>query len=128
MFLMPAPAQQAVVTVNYTHLAVIGADHIAATIAALDERGVEVFDVRGDAERDWTETIVSFSHDATAFMAACTPSRLNFEGHPEFANPRNGSFGRGHGDAFEYQRLLADWLHRGDFAGWDLVIAAEQTS
>ena len=30
MFIMPAPGQQAVTTHNFTHLMVVGADHIAA--------------------------------------------------------------------------------------------------
>ena len=45
MFIMPAPGQQAVTTRNFTHLMVLGAEHIAATVALLEERGVKVFDV-----------------------------------------------------------------------------------
>ena len=33
LFVMPAPGQQAVVTVNYTHLAVLGAEFIGRTVA-----------------------------------------------------------------------------------------------
>ena len=33
MFVMPAPFQQAVVTVNYTHVAEEGAEHIAAAVS-----------------------------------------------------------------------------------------------
>ncbi|MBM3672148.1 MAG: NAD(P)/FAD-dependent oxidoreductase [Actinobacteria bacterium] len=125
MFVMPAPAQQSVTTVNYTHLAVIGAEHIAATIAALTERGVKVFDVDQEAEKTWTETIVSFWRDPTAFMAACTPSRLNYEGHPEMANARNGSYGGGHGDFIGYQELLEKF--RTDFDGLELDEAPESS-
>ncbi len=32
MFIMPAPGQQAVTTHNFTHLMVVGAEHIAATV------------------------------------------------------------------------------------------------
>ncbi|HEU5302344.1 MAG TPA: NAD(P)/FAD-dependent oxidoreductase [Acidimicrobiia bacterium] len=120
MFIMPAPAQQAVTTVNYTHLAVLGAEHIAATIAKLAEQGVEVFDVRQEAEDAWTETIVSTSRDPRDFMASCTPSRLNFEGDPSKFNPRNGNYGQGHGDFLGFQDLLSEWRERGDFAGWEL--------
>jgi cation diffusion facilitator CzcD-associated flavoprotein CzcO len=120
MFIMPAPAQQAVTTVNYTHLAVIGAEHIAATIAKLDERGVRVFDVSQEAEDAWTKTIVCTFRDARDFMATCTPSRLNFEGDPSKVNPRNGSYGGGYGDFFGYERLLKEWREQGDFAGWEL--------
>jgi cyclohexanone monooxygenase/pentalenolactone D synthase len=119
-FVMPAPAQQSVTTVNYTHLALLGAEHIAATVAQLDEQGVRVFDVSSEAEDAWTAAIVGGFRDNTAFMAACTPSRLNFEGDPSAANPRNGAYGGGYGDFFGYQELLAEWRARGDFAGLDL--------
>ena len=49
MFIMPAPGQQAVTTLNFTHLMVVGAEHIAATVALLEERGRE--GVRRDARR-----------------------------------------------------------------------------
>jgi cation diffusion facilitator CzcD-associated flavoprotein CzcO len=122
MFIMPAPGQQAVTTVNFTHLMVLGAEHIAATIGMLEERGVEVFEVTEEAEEAWTETILSTARDTSAFMSACTPSRLNFEGNPSMANPRNGAYGGGYGDFFGFQGLLADWRALGDFAGWELVM------
>jgi cation diffusion facilitator CzcD-associated flavoprotein CzcO len=127
MFIMPAPGQQAVVTVNITHLNVQGAEHIAKTVALLEKRGVKVFDVSSEAEADWTQKIVSGFVDSSAFMAACTPSRLNFEGNPGAANPRNGTYGGGPGDVFAYCRLLAEWRERGDFVGLELDEGAVQT-
>ena len=117
MFLMPAPGLQSVVTVNYTHLAVEGAEHIAGTIALLEQHGIRVADVLPEAEAEWTAEIVSSFHDTSAFMAACTPSRLNFEGDVSQANPRTGTYGGGFGDFFAYQKLLREWRARGDFAG-----------
>jgi cyclohexanone monooxygenase/pentalenolactone D synthase len=117
MFLMPAPGLQSVVTVNYTHLAVEGAEHIAETIARLERRGIRVADVLPEAEADWTATIVSGYQDTREFMAACTPSRINFEGDVNRANPRTGTYGGGFGDFFAYQKLLRDWRAAGDFAG-----------
>jgi len=119
-FIIPAPGQQAVVTVNITHTYTIGAEHIAATIALLEERGVKVFDVSARAEAAWVERIVSDWRDNRAFLAACTPSRLNFDGHPEAANPRSGTYGGVYGDVFAYQRLLEEWRARGDFAGLEI--------
>jgi cation diffusion facilitator CzcD-associated flavoprotein CzcO len=121
LFLMPAPGQQSVTTVNFTHLMVIGAEHIAKTIAALEARGVKSFEVNEKAEEAWVDIILSTARDNSAFMAACTPSRLNFEGHPEAANPRSGAYGGGYGDVFGFQDLLAEWRARGDFEGWDLT-------
>ena len=36
MFIMPAPGQQAVTTHNFTHLMVVGADHIAESVGGLE--------------------------------------------------------------------------------------------
>ena len=97
MFVMPAPGQQAVVTVNYTQLAVLGAEFVGGAVGLLEQRGVEVFDVSAEAEEAWTQKIVDSFVDGSAVMSACTPSRINNEGHPEAMNPRNGNYGRGHG-------------------------------
>ena len=120
MFVMPAPGQQAVVTVNYTQLAVFGAEFVGSVIGRLAERGVDVFDVSAEAEEEWTQKIVGSFVDASAVMSACTPSRLNNEGHPEATNPRNGNYGGGRGDVFGYFELLEQWLAAGRFEGLEL--------
>ena len=121
MFIMPAPGQQAVTTHNFTHLMVVGADHVAETIGALDAQGVKVFETTEEAEQAWTDIILSTWRDNSAFMAACTPSRLNFEGNPAMLNPRSGAYGGGYGDFFGYQDLLLQWRARGDFEGFELT-------
>ncbi len=120
LFVMPAPGQQAVVTVNYTQLAVLGAEFVGRTVALLDKRGVKVFDVSEEAETEWGEKIVASFVDASAVMSACTPSRLNLEGNPQAMNPRNGNYGRGLGDYFGYRELLHHWLQQGDCEGLEL--------
>jgi cyclohexanone monooxygenase/pentalenolactone D synthase len=120
LFVMPAPAQQAVVTVNYTQLAVLGAELVGRTVGLLDRRGVAVFDVRADAEDAWVQKILDSFIDASSVMAACTPSRINHEGDPGSVNPRSGNYGRGLGDYFAYRALLEDWLDRGDCEGLEL--------
>jgi cyclohexanone monooxygenase len=117
---MPAPVQQSVTTVNFTHLMVLGAEHIADTVGQLEASGVKVFDVAPEAEEAWTDGIVATFRDTSAFMAACTPSRYNFEGDPSRLNPRNAAYGGGYGDFFGFQDLLAEWRANGDFAGWEL--------
>ena len=52
MFVMPAPGQQAVVTVNYTQLAVLGAEFVGRAVGLLEQRGAKVFDVSAEAEDD----------------------------------------------------------------------------
>ena len=122
LFVMPAPGQQAVVTVNYTQLAVLGAEFIGGAVGLLEERGVEVFDVSAEAEEAWTQKIVDSFVDGSAVMSACTPSRINNEGHPEAMNPRNGNYGRGMGDWFGYRELLEQWLEAGTFEGLELEV------
>ena len=120
LFVMPAPAQQCVVTVNYTQLAVLGAEFIAGAIGILEQRGVKVFDVSEEAEEAWTQKIVDSFVDGSAVMSQCTPSRINQEGHPESLNPRAGNFGRGFGDYFAYRERLQQWLASGDCEGLEL--------
>ena len=122
LFVMPAPGQQAVVTVNYTQLAVLGAEFIGGTVGLLEQRGVEVFDVSAEAEEAWTQKIVDSFVDSSAIMSACTPSRINNEGHPEAMNPRNGNYGRGMGNWFGYRELLEQWLAAGSFEGLELKV------
>ncbi len=121
LFAMPAPGQQAVVTVNYTQLACVGAEFVGRTIAALAAEGVERFEVSAAADAAWTAQIVDTFVDASSVLSACTPSRINNEGHPELLNPRNGNFGPGFGDFFAYRATLADWLDAGRFEGLELA-------
>ncbi len=120
MFVMPAPGQQAVVTVNYTQLAVFGADFIGRLVEILDRRAVRAFDVAPEAEESWVSGIVDAYVDGSAVMSACTPSRLNLEGNPGAMNPRNGNYGGGAGDFFAYRELLTKWLEAGDCDGLEL--------
>jgi cation diffusion facilitator CzcD-associated flavoprotein CzcO len=122
MFVMPAPGQQAVVTVNYTQLAVLGAEFVGNAVKLLRTQGVEVFDVSAEAEEAWTQKIVDSFVDASAVMSACTPSRINNEGHPEALNPRNGNYGRGMGDWFAYRERLEQWLEDAAFDGLELEV------
>jgi cyclohexanone monooxygenase/pentalenolactone D synthase len=120
LFVMPAPGQQAVVTVNYTQLAVLGAEFIGGAVGILEQRGAKVFDVSAEAEERWTQAVVDSFVDGSAVMAACTPSRINQEGDPGSLNPRNGNYGRGFGDYFRYREVLRGWLDAGECEGLEL--------
>jgi cation diffusion facilitator CzcD-associated flavoprotein CzcO len=121
LFIMPAPAQQSVVTVNYTHLAMLGAEFVAGTVAKLDARGVKAFDVNAEAEERWTQKIIDSFVDPSHVMSACTPSRLNNEGDPGSISARNANYGRGFGDYFGYRDLLEQWLASDECEGLDLT-------
>ncbi|MGD0881232.1 MAG: NAD(P)/FAD-dependent oxidoreductase [Acidimicrobiales bacterium] len=126
MFVMPAPGQQAVVTVNYTQLAVLGAEFVGGAVGQLEQKGVGAFDVSAEAEEAWTKEIVGSFVDASAILSACTPSRINNEGHPEEMNPRNGNYGRGLGDWFAYRELLERWLEAGSLEGLELEVSSTE--
>jgi cation diffusion facilitator CzcD-associated flavoprotein CzcO len=117
MFVMPAPGQQSVVTVNYTQLAIFGAEFVAGTVALMEKQGLSVFDVSAEAEADWIQQIVDTYVDPSAVMSACTPSRLNNEGDPGGVKARDTNWGRGFGDFFGYRDLLEQWLESGDLDG-----------
>jgi cyclohexanone monooxygenase/pentalenolactone D synthase len=119
MFIMPAPGQQAVVTVNYTLLALVAAEHISATVTELEAQSIETFEVSEEAENEWCRTILSSYVSSSSMAEACPPSfRLET---PAAMNPRNGSFGGGFGDYFGFCDRLAQWRQRGDFDGLELL-------
>ena len=119
MFIMPAPGQQAVVTVNYTLLALVAAEHISATIADLDAQSIGIFDVSEEAENEWCRKILASYVGNSSMAEACPPSfRLET---PAAMNPRNGSFGGGFGDYFGFCDRLAQWRQRGDLGGLELL-------
>jgi cation diffusion facilitator CzcD-associated flavoprotein CzcO len=124
MFIMPAPGQQAVVTVNHALISELGAEFIGGTAGLLEEAGATSFEVSAQAETDWCQEILKSFRDGSAVMAACTPSRLNNEGNPQAAKPLAGSYGGGLGDYFGFKELLADWIERGDFTGLELDLGA----
>ena len=124
MFVMPGPLQQSVTTINYTHLAVEGALHVAEVITQLGRRGVGSFRVTPDAENAWVDTVLGTWVDRSAMLAGCTPSRANNEGRVDRISPLSSAYGGGLGDWEGYFRLLADWRAEGSFAGLELTTPA----
>ena len=122
LFVMPAPMQQCVVTVNYTQLAVLGAEFVGSAVGLLQQAEVDVFDVSAEAEAAWVQGIVDKFIDANRIMSACTPSRINNEGHPEERGPLLGNYGGRLGDWFGYRDVLEQWLAAGDFEGLELEV------
>ena len=125
LFVMPAPGQQAVVTVNYTHVAVLGAEWLGETVAQLEARGARCFDVAAGAQDAWVQHILDSYVDGSRVMAACTPSRINNEGDPASMNPRNGNYGRGLGDYFAYRDVLHEWLAAGTLDGFEVDLGTD---
>lgn len=121
LFMMPAPGQQAVVTVNFTQVALLGAELIAATVHRLREHDAPRFEVTAAAEAAWTQRIVDSWIDVSSILSACTPSRINNEGAPEALQPRDGNLGHGYGDFFAYRETLQSWMTTGADAGLEIT-------
>ena len=122
MFIMPGPFQQSVVTVNYTQLAILGGEFVGRAIELLQREGVDIFDVSEEAEEKWVKGIVDAYIDASRVMAACTPSRINNEGHPEERSPLVGAYRGGLGDWFGYRERLESWIEDGRFDGLEVEV------
>jgi cation diffusion facilitator CzcD-associated flavoprotein CzcO len=122
MFVMPAPTQQSVVTVNYTQLAVLGAEFVGRAVGLLHDQDVAVFDPSAEAETAWVQAIVEKFIDTSAIFSACTPSRINNEGHPEDISPLAGNYGGRLGDWFGYREVLERWLDDGTFEGLEIEV------
>ena len=120
LFVMPAPAQQSVVTVNYTQLAQLGAEFVGPAVGLLEARGVQAFDVSAEAEDALDAEDRGLVRGRQLGDGRLHPSRINQEGNPGSLNPRNGNYGRGLGDYFKYREVLEQWLEQGDFEGLDL--------
>ncbi len=58
-------------------------------------------------------------------MSACTPSRINNEGHPEDVSPLAGNYGGRLGDWFGYREVLERWLDEGTFDGLDVEVRSD---
>ena len=106
----------------------LGAEFIGGAVAQLEARGAKSFEPSADAEEAWIEKIVGSFVDGSHVMSACTPSRINNEGHPELLNPRNGNYGRGFGDFFKYRELLEGWLAAGDLDGLEVYVSEPKAS
>ncbi|HEY1443812.1 MAG TPA: NAD(P)/FAD-dependent oxidoreductase [Acidimicrobiales bacterium] len=127
MFIMPGPFQQSVVTVNYTQLAILGGEFVGRAVGLLQREGVDVFDISAEAEEKWVQGIVDAYIDASRVMAACTPSRINNEGHPEERSPLVGAYRGGLGDWFGYRERLETWLEDGRFDGLEVEVRSTAT-
>ena len=128
MFVMPAPTQQSVVTVNYTQLAVLGAEFVGKT--DLPPRGSTASRCSPSASRPrtWTEAIVSayIEHgisDVRLYTVTAASQQRNFT-RAQLINPRDGNYGVGMGDWFRYRDVLEEWLAAGGLEGLELEVRA----
>lgn len=90
-------------SVNFVHILLEQANHIAAVIAKGRETGADYIEPTAEAEDAWCRTIQETSNDNKQFQAECTPGYYNREGNPP---PVSFSFGPG---PVVFHRLLKKW-------------------
>ncbi|MBQ1080575.1 NAD(P)/FAD-dependent oxidoreductase [Nocardiopsis sp. B62] len=96
------PLQNAT-SVNFTHILLEQAGHIAAVIAEGLRTGARVIEPESDAVDEWARTIGENVLDTVEFQRECTPGYYNREG----AGHAGGqSYGPG---PVAFHRLLEDW-------------------
>ncbi|MGO3211500.1 MAG: flavin-containing monooxygenase, partial [Brachybacterium sp.] len=73
-------AMQNANSVNFVHILLEQAEHIAAMIGAARETGALYVEPSLEAEQAWCDTIQEVAVDNSAFLAECTPGYYNGEG------------------------------------------------
>jgi cyclohexanone monooxygenase len=117
-FIMPGVNAQSTVTSNLMSTMESNARTMASVVGELHRRNVRYADVDPAAETAWVETIVKRALDRSAFLAACTPGRNNYEGHVDARPKQNANFG---GTPPEMYGILEKWCAAGDLAGLRLA-------
>jgi cation diffusion facilitator CzcD-associated flavoprotein CzcO len=102
-------------TVNYTHMILEQAEHLAYVLAEVRRRGAAVVEAELAAQDAWVEEVRRLSGPQLRYFADCTPSYFNSEGRTyDHKGLLTGSYGRGPVRFFD---LLAGWRRTGDLAG-----------
>lgn len=90
-------------SVNFVHILLEQAEHIAAVIARGRSAGATVIEPTEEAEEAWVATVHETAIDNRAFQAECTPGYYNGEGSRSIAG---ASYSPG---PIAFHRLLREW-------------------
>ncbi|WP_067973487.1 flavin-containing monooxygenase [Nocardiopsis trehalosi] len=91
-------------SVNFAHILLEQAEHIAAVIGRARKEGVAVIEPSAEAVDAWCRTVRATARDNSAFQAECTPGYYNREG----AGVRGGGTSYSPGPV-AFHRLLREW-------------------
>ncbi|TDX78955.1 cation diffusion facilitator CzcD-associated flavoprotein CzcO [Rathayibacter sp. PhB151] len=94
-------------SVNFAHILLEQAEHIAAVIARGREVGARYLEPSAEAEEAWVRTIQETAADTRAFQAECTPGYYNGEGTRSIGG---ASYSPG---PIAFHRLLRAWREDG---------------
>jgi cation diffusion facilitator CzcD-associated flavoprotein CzcO len=94
-------------SVNFAHILLEQAEHIAAVIARGREVGARYLEPSVEAEEAWVRTVYETAADTRAFQAECTPGYYNGEGTRSIGG---ASYSPG---PIAFHRLLREWREGG---------------
>ncbi|OOB91784.1 flavin-containing monooxygenase [Rathayibacter sp. VKM Ac-2630] len=94
-------------SVNFAHILLEQAEHIAAVIARGREVGARYLEPSAEAEEAWVRTVRETAADTRAFQAECTPGYYNGEGTRSIGG---ASYSPG---PIAFHRLLRAWREGG---------------
>jgi len=94
-------------SVNFAHILLEQAEHIAAVIARGREAGARYLEPSVEAEEAWVRTVHETAADTRAFQAECTPGYYNGEGTRSIGG---ASYSPG---PIAFHRLLREWREGG---------------
>ncbi|TCL83092.1 MULTISPECIES: NAD(P)/FAD-dependent oxidoreductase [unclassified Rathayibacter] len=94
-------------SVNFAHILLEQAEHIAAVIARGREVGARYLEPSAEAEEAWVRTVHETASDTRAFQAECTPGYYNGEGTRSIAG---AAYSPG---PIAFHRLLREWREDG---------------
>lgn len=103
-------------TINFHEMAEKQAQHIAAVLRELRDRGKSVIEPTAEAEANWIETIIATGKASLEFQAQCTPSYINNEGQPTEGGKGiiDAQFAAG---INEWWSIVSNWRADGRLAG-----------
>jgi cyclohexanone monooxygenase len=105
---------QSAVAVNFTHILIEQADHVAYIIRRCVSEGIGEVEANREAAAQWAGTVRDSARDPT-FSRECTPGYYNNEGQSGGFAAR--AYGKG---PVAFFKLLADWRGAGEMEGLDL--------
>ncbi|TWX34134.1 NAD(P)/FAD-dependent oxidoreductase [Frigoribacterium sp. ACAM 257] len=94
-------------SVNFAHILLEQAEHIAAVIARGREAGARYLEPSEDAQEAWVRTVRETAADTKAFLTECTPGYYNGEGTRQAGG---NSYSPG---PISFHRLLRAWREEG---------------
>jgi cyclohexanone monooxygenase len=108
--------KQAGITWNITFMMRKQAEHFAAVVRRCIDSGIDMFEVKPEAEAEWLETLKRKASIDENFLRNCTPGYYNNEGKEQSNSIWISAYG---GGPFEYMSVLEEWRSTGfaeDFA------------